>query len=631
MRRWFDRLPIHRKLVTSALLITAVALALAMAGLSLFDVWRHRASAAADAGSMASVLAENTAAAVMFREGEQAAETLRSLRVRAVVTRACIYLVDGSLFASYARAGAPRCPATQPPDLEGWSGVVGSAPVSRNERSHGLVFVERDLSDLRQRLLAAALVSLLMFALAASAAYVLAQRVNAAISRPIAALAEYARAFGHGQASAPPQIATAPDELGDLVTSFGDMVTRVIRASDDLQLSNEALRREQAEREAALGREREANRLKDEFLAAVSHELRTPLNAMVGWAQVLATTQPNEETIRKAVSSILRNAQAQTRVIDDLLDVSRIVTGKLRLAFAPIDLRAVVGSATESMEQAAAARGVRIERLAPPTPCLVAGDRDRLQQILWNLISNAVKFTPSGGVVSVRLACDAGRVRLAVRDTGIGISPEFLPHVFDRFRQADGSLTREHGGLGLGLAIVKELTELHGGTVSVASDGRERGASFLVDLPELQAHGLQGRAEYHDAGGLVPRLDGLNVFAVDDNDDAVAIMTASLTRAGAQVFAFTQPVDALAAWLRQPGDVLVCDLAMPRMSGVELLRRIREHDAARGAFAPAIAVSAHASEQHRNESLRGGFQAHMPKPIEQDTLVRAVADAVACT
>ena len=629
MRRWFDRLPIHRKLVTSALLITGVALVLAMAGLSLFDVWRHRDNAASDARSMASVLAENTAAAVMFREEQEAAETLRSLRVRAVVTRACIYLPDDSLFASYTRAGAPGCPAIQPPDPESWNGMVGSAMISRNERSHGVVVVERDLSDLRRRLLATGLAGLLMFALAASAAYVLAQRVNAAISRPISALAEYARAFGRAQSAAPPHIATAPDELGDLVASFGDMVTSVTRASADLRLSNEALRREQAEREAALGREREANRLKDEFLAAVSHELRTPLNAMVGWAQVLATTQPNEETIRKAVSSIVRNAQAQTRVIDDLLDVSRIVTGKLRLAFAPVDLRAVVASASESMEQAAAGRGVRIERLVPPGACLVAGDRDRLQQVLWNLMSNAVKFTPSGGVVSVRLACEARRVRLTVRDTGIGISPEFLPHVFDRFRQADGSLTREHGGLGLGLAIVKELTELHGGVVSVESDGLDRGASFIVDLPELQADALQRRAEFSGFDAPVPRLDGLNVFAVDDNDDAVAIITASLVRAGARVHAFTQPDDALGAWVREPGDVLVCDLAMPRMSGVELLRRIRDNDARRGAFAPAIAVSAHASEQHRNDSLRGGFQAHLPKPIEQDTLVRAVADAVA--
>jgi CheY-like chemotaxis protein/nitrogen-specific signal transduction histidine kinase len=400
------------------------------------------------------------------------------------------------------------------------------------------------------------------------------------------------------------------------------------RSNEALQREIEERRRVETEREAALAREREANRLKDEFLAAVSHELRTPLNAMMGWAQVLATAPPTEETIRKAVTSIVKNARAQTRVIEDLVDVSRIATGKMRLNFQPLDLRSVVASTIESMEPVATAAGVRLEQVVPRETCFVAGDRDRLQQVLWNLVSNGVKFTPGGGTVSVTLTRLNHEITVAVSDTGIGISPSFLPHVFDRFRQADGSLTREHGGLGLGLAIVKELTELHGGSVSAASEGQNRGARFSFVLPELSVEVHQEQAKEETA---LPSLEGITVFAVDDNDDAVAMIAASLGNAGARVDTFTNPVDALAAWQQQPADVLVCDLAMPHMSGLDLLANIRRVDSTRGVFTPAVAVSAHASEQHKAESLRGGVQFHLSKPLHQDALVRAVAEVAAHT
>jgi len=258
----------------------------------------------------------------------------------------------------------------------------------------------------------------------------------------------------------------------------------------------------------------------------------------------------------------------------------------------------------------------------------VAGDRDRLQQVLWNLVSNGVKFTPDGGTVSVTLTRHDHELTIAVSDTGIGISPSFLPHVFDRFRQADGSLTREHGGLGLGLAIVKELTELHGGSVSAESEGRNRGARFSFVLPELSVEVPQAQPREETA---LPSLEGITVCAVDDNDDAVAMIAASLESAGALVDTFTNPMEALTAWRQRPADVLVCDLAMPHMSGLELLGSIRRLDSTRGIFTPAIAVSAHASERHQAESLRGGFQFHLSKPLHQDALVRAVAEAAAHT
>lgn len=637
MRRWFAQLPIHRKLVVSALLVTGVALVMAMLGLSVIDALRYRATAREDAVALARVIAENTSAAVAFRDADAARETLASVRVRDVVTRACIYLSDGSLFAAYAKGAVP-CPLAVPADGT-WVGVLGNAVVSRNGRIQGAVFVERDLTDLRGRLLVTAIAGTLMFIFAASMAYMLAQRVHTTTSRPIAALAQFARGYGDDPGAEPPTIPTAPDEVGDLVRSFNEMLARVRRANDDvtaanreLQRSNDALRHEneerrrvETEREAALAREREANRLKDEFLAAVSHELRTPLNAMMGWAQVLATAPPSEETIHKAVTSIVKNARAQTRVIEDLVDVSRIVTGKMRLTFQPLDVRSVVASAVESMERVADAAGVHIEQVVPRDSCFVMGDRDRLQQVLWNLLSNGVKFTPQGGTVSLTLSRQDGKIQVVVSDTGIGILPSFLPHVFDRFRQADGSLTREHGGLGLGLAIVKDLTELHGGSVSASSDGRDLGARFSLTLPEMRAEPVE---EQPAEDGILPSLEGLKVFAVDDNDDAVAMIAASLARAGAQVDTFTNPEEALAAWQQQPADVLVCDLAMPHMSGLDLLQSIRQFDSKRDAFTPAVAVSAHASEQHQAESLRGGFQFHLAKPLHQDTLVRAIADAI---
>jgi signal transduction histidine kinase/CheY-like chemotaxis protein len=640
MTRWFARLPVHRKLVASALLVTGVSLVMAMLGLSIIDALRYRATAREDAVALARVIAENTSAAVAFRDAEAAGEILASVRVRDVVTRACVYLPDASLFAGYS-AHTGFCPQTVPED-RAWAGVFGSALISRNGRIQGSVYVERDLSDLRRRLLVTGAAGILMFIFAATAAYLLAQRVHAGVSGPISTLAQFARGYGDNPHAEPPALTAGPDEVGDLVRSFNEMLMRVRTTSADvtaanreLKRSNEALQREnderrrvETEREAALEREREANRLKDEFLAAVSHELRTPLNAMMGWAQVLSTAPPTEETIRKAVTSIVKNARAQTRVIEDLVDVSRIATGKMRLNFQPLDLRSVVASTIESMEPVATAAGVRLEQVVPREACFVGGDRDRLQQVLWNLVSNGVKFTPRGGTVSVTLTRQGREVAVAVSDTGIGIAPSFLPHVFDRFRQADGSLTREHGGLGLGLAIVKELTELHGGSVFASSEGRNRGARFSFVLPELS---VEVQPEQPTKETALPSLEGISVYAVDDNDDAVAMMAATLENAGARVDTFTNPMEALVAWQQHPADVLVCDLAMPHMSGLDLLGSIRQLDSSRGAFTPAIAVSAHASERHHAESLRGGFQFHLSKPLHQDALVRAVAEAAAHT
>jgi signal transduction histidine kinase len=483
MRRWFDRLPVHRTLVAMALVVSTSALVAAASGLMLLDVWRHRAAAGDDATTLARIIAENTAAAAQFEDPKDATEILSTVRVRDAVTRACIFLNDGRLLATYQRSPDHRCPPFQS-EIDPSAGYA-LVPIVRNQREWGWVYVERDLSDLGPRLAVTALAALAMLLLAGGLAFALAQRLNRTVSRPIAELAMAAKGVGRDLQFLVPEIAAPQNEIGDLVSSFQAMIVRVREANAGLRREIEERRRVEAEREMLLAREREAGRLKDEFLAAVSHELRTPLNAILGWVQILTSTDPTEQTTAKAIASIARNAQAQTRVIEDLVDVSRMVTGKLHLRLEPMDLSGPVESAMEVVRPAALVKNIQVSIERPEAECLVMGDRDRLQQIVWNLLSNAVKFTPPAGRITVAIRENEAFYEVEVADTGPGIAPEFLPYVFDRFRQADGSMTREHGGLGLGLAIVKDLTELHGGSVEVGRGRAGSGASFTVRVPAL--------------------------------------------------------------------------------------------------------------------------------------------------
>jgi signal transduction histidine kinase/CheY-like chemotaxis protein len=619
---WFGRLPIHRKLVVMALVVTAAALALATAGLVALDIWRYRDAAEDDTTALAMVVAENTAAAVLFQDQDAARESLASVRVRPMMRRACLYLPDGTLFAGFERAPEFSCAAPQAARRV-WTVVAGTAPVTRNDRTIGTVYVERELSDVQARIAVALLSGLVMLLAAGTVATALAHRLHRSVSAPIAELAAAARSVGGGDASdALPSIEPGPDEVGDLVRAFSDMLRRVSEA-------NEELRRKEAEREQLLLREREANRLKDEFLAAVSHELRTPLNAILGWVQILGATTASEQTTARAIASIARNAKAQTRVIEDLVDVSRIATGKLTLRFDPIDLREAVEGAVDAIRAAAQVKHIAFSVELPAHVCLVNGDRDRLQQVVWNLLSNAVKFTGTDSSIAI-VTRDLGSVyEVVVSDTGRGIPADFLPYVFDRFRQADGSMTREHGGLGLGLAIVKEITELHGGTVEVASPGPGRGATFTVRLPALiAAADPTGVLVDPEPGLCADALAGVRVLAVDDNQDALDVISAALASAAADVRTASSGAAAVAEWDREPADVLVCDLAMPEMDGYDVLRRIRRRDALAGRFTPAVAISAHAAEEHLARSLRAGFARHLVKPCRNDDLVRAVAAAL---
>jgi PAS domain S-box-containing protein len=392
-----------------------------------------------------------------------------------------------------------------------------------------------------------------------------------------------------------------------------------------------------AEREQILERERAArleaeaaNRLKDEFLANLSHELRTPLNAIVGWSAVLRG-QTHDPELRRAVDTIDRNARAQSQLIEDILDVSRIVTGKLQLDVEPVDVVTVVGAALESLRPSAEAKGIRVEvKLDPSLPPLL-GDTRRLQQVMWNLLSNSVKFTPAGGTVTVSAAGEGKGLRVEVRDTGAGIAPEFLPHVFERFRQADSSTTRAHSGLGLGLAIVRHLVELHGGTVDAESAGAGRGATFRVWLPARRPEAAVA-ALSADVAGAAPAalpttmtLDGRRVLVVDDDADTLSLLATILQASGALTLAAASADTALETFLAAPPDVLVTDIGLPGQDGYALLAAVRGLPDEAGGRVPAIALTAYARADDRQRALASGFQMHLAKPVDPAALVAAIA------
>jgi CheY-like chemotaxis protein len=376
----------------------------------------------------------------------------------------------------------------------------------------------------------------------------------------------------------------------------------------------------------------EAGRIKDEFLASLSHELRTPLNAILGYARMLRTGVMAPDRHQKAIDTIERNATSLTQIVEDVLDISRIVSGKIRLNVQPVDLPEIVRNSIDAVAPAADAKGVRIETVVDPVAAPISGDPERLQQILWNLLSNAVKFTSRGGRVQVRLERVNSHVEVAVSDTGIGISAEFLPHVFERFRQADAATTRERGGLGLGLSIAKQLTEMHGGTLDVSSGGINQGTTFRLKLPVMVLHPVRGDVHriHPLAGGtrqVIPFgvLNGVHVLAVDDEPDAVSLVAEVLEAAGARVTTAQSVNEALAKLEADVPDLVVADLGMPHLDGFALLERIRRHANPAVRQMPAAALTAFARSDDRVKALRAGFQIHLAKPIDPAELVTTVA------
>jgi len=375
----------------------------------------------------------------------------------------------------------------------------------------------------------------------------------------------------------------------------------------------------------------ELNRSKDQFLAMLSHELRTPLNAIFGWARMLQSAAMDEVTSRRAIDAILRNATAQVQLVEDLLDVSRIITGKMRLDVQSLDLKSVIESALDAVQPAASAKGLKIETVLDPNAGPVVGAADRLRQVVWNLLMNAIKFTPRDGRIQVQLRKVKSHVEIVVSDNGEGIQPEILPFIFDRFRQGDSTTTRPHGGLGLGLALVRHLVDLHGGRVRAASEGPGRGATFVVELPIAMLSSEAGATpEASAATGALP-LQSVRVLLVDDDADGLDLTTVMLTNSGAQVktaVSVAAALDVLESW---PADVLVSDIEMPREDGYELLRRIRAKERGGRTRLPALALTAYGRPEDRRRTLAAGFNLHLAKPIDPSELVLAVANLVGRT
>ena len=437
-------------------------------------------------------------------------------------------------------------------------------------------------------------------------ALLLATLVGRRITTPMATLSAAAKAFGEG-GGMPAASAAGVSEVDDVRRAFAEAAALVEQRAAEAEASSRA---------------------KDEFLAILSHELRTPLNAVYGWARMLQAGQLDEAAAARALDVIVRQSNAQVQLIDDLLDVSRIISGKMRLDVRPVDLKAVVESAIDAVRPAADAKAIRLGAALDPRASSVSGDPDRLQQVVWNLVTNAVKFTPRNGRVDVRLDRTETNVQLVVQDSGRGISPQVLPFIFDRFRQADSSATRSHAGLGLGLALAKNLVELHGGTVTAHSEGEDKGATFVVMLPLAGTARGGPRAappRAMQASSATADLSELRVLVVDDDIDALELATTILVGAGAEVRTCRSAVDGLKTLYDWRPHVLVSDIEMPGEDGYSLIRKVRALSSTDGGRTPAIALTAYGRSQDRMKALTAGFNMHVPKPLDPGELTAIVA------
>lgn len=419
------------------------------------------------------------------------------------------------------------------------------------------------------------------------------------------------------------QIRQPDRDLNDMITSVGFQIGQF----HERKRAEEKLAHLLVRERAARGDAEKANRLKDEFLATLSHELRTPLNAVIGWSRMLKSGRLDPESTQHAIDVIERNAWAQKQIIEDILDVSRVITGKLQLHLMPVDLVAVVEAALDGVRPALEAKDIRIETDYSERQRIIAGDADRLQQVVWNLLSNASKFTPAGGTVGIRVVQDETYATIEISDTGPGIAPEFLPHVFERFRQADGSTTRTHGGLGLGLAIVRHLVELHGGVIGVENLTSGSGAVFTVKLPlpstELSLETPPTTGVFEDTVTTID-LAGVSILVVEDDLDALDLITIDLAEHGAKVRGVASAAEALSLIKNEQFDLLISDIGMADTDGYNLIKQVRLQEADKSEHIPAIALTAYARAQDRIRAIAAGYNTHVAKPVEIRELVTVV-------
>ena len=608
-------LSIRAKLASLLMIASSVVLVLASMAYVTWDYFRFRNDMRADLATQAALVLENTAAALDFNDHGAAQETLSMLSINAHVRLACLYTARGALFTEM-RFDDPSfegpCPSPVAPGADFTPTRLELTEQLRRGRSIGaMVHIRQDLDAATDRLRTqtAAVAAIVVTGLLVS--FLLSFLLPRVVSRPIALLASTAREIADRGDYSIRAAEGAKDEIGVLVGAFNQML-------DEIETS-------QRERVDLLEREQEANRLKDEFLATLSHELRTPLNAIVGWVHLLRHGQLPEDERRHALERIDRNAHAQARLVQDLLDVSRITTGKLRLDIREMDLAAVVANAVDACRPAADARQVTIACQFTGT-FETRGDPDRLQQVVWNLVTNAVRFTPSGGKVTVLLSRSDGFDTLKVRDTGAGIDPQFLPFVFEPFRQADAASTRMHGGLGLGLTIVRRLAEMHGGTVDVSSDGVGLGATFCVTLPVRDVGAADSVATQP---ARIASLAGANVLVVDDDADTLELLQSTLRIAGARPLPAGSVAEALHVIADGHNvDAVVSDIAMPGQDGYTLMTLLKDR---LGAAMPVatLALTAYAGAADRKRALDAGFREHLAKPVNPTVLVQTLEELIA--
>ncbi len=618
--------------LTTGLAVFSVSTVLAV--IDYFDT-EHETASLADA--QVHIIAGNSEAPLAFGDPQLGNEALAALKNSDNVASATLYTPDGKVFARYDN------PSIRPPVFAMWqegrrlegSWMIVTDEIRGPAGEVGRLQVVFDRSAAISRAWYNASIVFIIALLTMLAAFLVASRIRRFLIKPIAELASAARHVSETKDYSARARKYGDDELGAFTDVFNEMLTQIQKQDLELQVAH--VQREQlleSER-SARGEVERASRLKDEFVATLSHELRTPLSAILGWALMLREGELAPEDAAKGIEVIERNARMQTQIIEDLLDMSRIVAGKLRLDVQQVNLPEVIETALATVGPAAEAKGIRLQTLIDPKVGPVRGDPNRLQQIVWNLLSNAIKFTGKDGRVQLALSRVNSHVEISVTDTGQGIRAEFLPYVFERFRQADGSTTRRHSGLGLGLSIVKQLVELHGGTVRARSGGEGQGSSFTVELPLMPVHEQEevtaDRA--HPRTPMQPQkfpsdpmsLEGLRVLVVDDEADAREVVRRLLVGHGASPDCAASAREAIESFKASRPDVIISDIGMPEQDGYELIRNIRVLERALGHTTPAVALTAFARSEDRTRAMLAGYQMHLSKPVEPAELIATIA------
>ena len=598
---------LRRKLTLGAVNIIIAAQLCAAVILIVLESSRARQILIEDLQTESRIVVDNIAAALDFGDQDAATETLRALGVHEGFQHACVYDTAAHLFAAHLVVGA--CETLPAPDGAVFdNGLIVNTPVVAPARGRvGTLSIKSDLSAINRRVRDQVVATAIVLLISSAAAVLLMARVQRQLTEPLHRLAATAQAVSRDRNYDRRVPTHADDEVGAVAEAFNDMLSQIKVRDEELQT---------------------ALRLKDEFLATVSHELRTPLNAMLGWSHVLRTPQLTPALAAQAVEAIDRNARWQARLIEDILDVSRIVSGKLRLEPTETDLVGIVRSAVDVVKPSADAKKIALDLTLPGAAPFV-GDSDRLRQVVWNILSNAVKFTPQGGRVDVRLSETPVEYHVDVTDTGRGISPDFLPYIFQPFRQADGSPTRSQGGLGLGLAIARHLTELSGGSIHASSEGLNRGATFSIRFPRpVRSARVPVSEERADMTQRWSDLKGHHVLVVDDNEDTRNVLATMLEAHGAAVSTAPSVADARLALAGQLPDVLITDLAMPVEDGFGLLEYCRHHSDPALQRLPILALTAYGGQQAHDRVIAAGFDAYLSKPVEPADVGRVVRELV---